>query len=246
MPKSAETRRRSYARAFTLIELLCVIGLVLILLGLLLPSIGRTRSRASEVHCQKNLKEIYESLLLYRGDFKDHLPRQARPYEEWSPHYGAAVARYMTTERPLTWERIAKIGSLHCPLNQHVEASSTYIINAFVFDSNASFLKSRIAHQWKKIHVDLEKLPLLWDSPAQGIGHCPSTLAFTKSLPDGLFLEEFQSADKPEHLNGTSSCNRTGLNTHGKSRCNVLFASGSVRSVDLAQTPLTDFDDGIR
>lgn len=222
-------------------------GLIAILLGLLIPAITAVRARAVQTGCMSNLSQIYHALQLYRADFNDYLPRKSWGSDRgWSPHYAPAVARYMVSARPLTWERISRIDTLRCRTSLFQDAGSTYIVNALTFDGGKSFLRPRFAHRWTRIAVDRDRLPLLLDSPPQGLGHCPETRVFSEWYADGLYVQDLQSLDKPEHLNPSARCNRAGHNVHGRGRCNVLFASGAVRSERLAELPLSTFDDGIR
>src|SRR5438477_858890 len=72
------TRRRntaiSHPRAFTLVELLVVIGIIALLLALLLPTLSRARESARRTQCLANIAELGRAVLLYAHDNKDHLP----------------------------------------------------------------------------------------------------------------------------------------------------------------------------
>lgn len=61
-------------RAFTLVELLVVIGVMGILAGILLPALARAKSRGNSAYCLNNLRQFGLALQMYAGDHDDALP----------------------------------------------------------------------------------------------------------------------------------------------------------------------------
>ena len=65
---------RNRTAAFTLVELLVVIGIIALLISILLPALGRAREAANAVKCESNLHAIGQGIAIYIEENKGSIP----------------------------------------------------------------------------------------------------------------------------------------------------------------------------
>lgn len=66
--------RQQTATAFTLIELLIVVGIISVLISLLLPALNAAREQARAVTCQSNQRQLMVAFLMFASEHQNHLP----------------------------------------------------------------------------------------------------------------------------------------------------------------------------
>ncbi|MCC6422334.1 MAG: prepilin-type N-terminal cleavage/methylation domain-containing protein [Phycisphaerales bacterium] len=87
--RTIPSRRQSWASAFTLVELLVVIGIIALLISILMPALNKARQSSLQVACASNMRQLGVAMSLYCAENKNWFPPNVllpeRPGNYWWP-----------------------------------------------------------------------------------------------------------------------------------------------------------------
>lgn len=119
--REERSRRR---RAFTLVELLVVVGIVALLIGILLPAVNRARRQARLIQCANNVRQICASVFAYAAEYHGKFPpslSNSSPAQYW---YNVPIVG-----KSLWDEANFKGGPLSCP--DDADSRRSYSMNVW-------------------------------------------------------------------------------------------------------------------
>jgi prepilin-type processing-associated H-X9-DG protein len=145
---------RSKSAGLSLVELLVVIGIIALLLGLLMPSLARSRQEAQRVQCMSNMRQVGLSLLSYanhwRGAMFPPLLGDSQPVTNRWPVYVFDPPVYNPPE-------------MTCPSDQDPVDEHTYLLNSHLPEHNVTYSNTQSSVSPSEVIVMGEKVTAVAD-----------------------------------------------------------------------------------
>jgi prepilin-type N-terminal cleavage/methylation domain-containing protein/prepilin-type processing-associated H-X9-DG protein len=217
--------------AFTLVELLVVIGIIAILIGILLPSLQRARKSAQTVQCASNLRQLYTLTQIYTNIYNGYtMPArvgQGSAQSFWwcgvdvlGPLMGVKRVGDSSTAQINALERIAKL--LDCPSTLRLRDPAQQFVIDYTYNSN---LGDSRAHPGFSDSDVPKYSPLAFKKRTQ----VPGSVLVAIDLGEASAKddERFGSANELVTSSGSRPYPRSGR-AHQQNKANALFHDGSV------------------
>ena len=233
-PRRRYLAARDGTSAFTLVELLFVIGIIAYLIALLMPTLRTAKMAAQQTRCASNLRQIGFAIVMYADANRAWIPRDATNDRSDRAPWPLLLAPYLGSRKDWQASELSRFELLQCPSHPLTDIPTGYVINAFAFET---------APQWApdgpvKITSIRRSSELPWlldaanDFPFRDI-----------SLPDKIYGLEFHDVYDPRHL-PDGERHRISDIRHNQ-RGNVMFLDTHVETIPKGGFRLEMFDDGL-
>jgi prepilin-type N-terminal cleavage/methylation domain-containing protein len=113
-------------KAFTLVELLVVIGIISVLVAILLPSLQKAREQAYRVSCASNIRQLLLAVNMYASEWKGYMPT-------WDSRKGASQGFLSDEHHPGYTSVCVETIKYHGDKVHHGKLYPTYVKTGHVY-----------------------------------------------------------------------------------------------------------------